>query len=173
MLIPLLQLSTPVIGFCYARQCDALSRRAAQPIVTALESYRDENGQYQSDLSVLVPRYLSAIPRRACALPLGRPDLNPVDDGWSLYFCGNGPEQETLLLVPMIGMDAQQVYNPKTGRWSRGTSLDGYCPRVCPLSGDWAGDRGQALCGEQGLVHTVAILKSEAKPSCRPNAFAC
>jgi hypothetical protein len=135
LLLPALQLSAPVIGLCYARSCDLFNRRAAQPIVAALESYHQEQGRYpflpgrhRSDLQFLVPRYLDAIPTRACKSPFGRPNSYPVDDDWSLYFCTNSPGQETILLIPVVGTDSQQVYNPETKTWSRANALDGFCP---------------------------------------------
>ena len=135
LLLPALQLSAPLIGFGYARSCDVLNRRAAQPIIAALESYHQDHGRYpmlagrhQSDLGFLVPQYLDAIPSRACKAPFRWVDSNSVDEDWSLYFCTNNPGQETLLLVPVIGTDSKQIYNPETKWWSRGNSFDGYCP---------------------------------------------
>jgi hypothetical protein len=135
LLLPALQLGAPVLGFGYARSCDLLNRRAAQPIIAALERYHLEHGRYpmlpgrhRSDLGFLVPRYLDAIPFRACKASFEWPDSYSVDDDWSLYFCTNSPGQETLLLVPVIGTDSQQIYDPKTGWWSRGNAFDGYCP---------------------------------------------
>lgn len=135
ILIPLLQLSTPVIGFGFSWQCNALNRQIAQPIIAALETYKNKNGQYpilpgpyHSDLQILVPQYLSAIPSRACVLPFPISDPYGADDNWDLYFCNNSPGQDTLLLVPIIGSDSQQIYNLKTDRWSAGNEFDGYCP---------------------------------------------
>jgi hypothetical protein len=135
LILAALQLSAPVIGFVYARSCDLLNRQAAQPILVALERYHQEYDRYpmlpdrhRSDLRFLVPQYLDVLPPRACRAPFGRPDSYPVDDDWSLYFCTNSPGQETLLLVPVVGTDSQQIYNPETKRWSRGNSLDGFCP---------------------------------------------
>lgn len=134
LLIPLLQLSAPVVSFGYARACDALNRQAARPVIAALEKYKADAGVYptfgspfQSGLALLVPHYLSSIPPRACVLPFAQPDSYPVDDDWSLYYCNNNPGHETLLLVPIIGSDSQQIYNLNTGHWSAGSSLDGYC----------------------------------------------
>jgi hypothetical protein len=134
LVIPLLQLSVPAIGLGYFGQCIMLSEQAARPIIAALETYKNETGHYpvlsspyESDLQFLVPRYLSAIPARPCALPFEVPALFIEHDDWSLYFCNNSPGQDTLLLVPTIGTDAKQIYNPKTGRWSLGDSFDGYC----------------------------------------------
>jgi hypothetical protein len=134
LVIPLLQLSVPAIGLGYFAQCNMLNQQAAQPIIAALETYKNETGHYpvlsspyESNLQLLVPRYLSAVPARPCALPFELPALFIEHDDWSLYFCNNSPGQETLLLVPTIGTDAKQVYNLKTGRWSLGDSFDGYC----------------------------------------------
>jgi hypothetical protein len=135
LLLPALQLCAPLIGFGYARSCDLLNRRAAQPIIAALERYHQDHdrypmlaGRHQSDLGFLVPQYLDAIPSRACKAPLERTGRRFSDDDWSLYFCTNSPGQETLLLVPVIGTDSQQIYNPETKWWSRGNAFDGYCP---------------------------------------------
>jgi hypothetical protein len=135
LILAMLQLSTPLIGLVYARSCDLLNRRAARPIIAALERYREEYGRYpmppgrhRSDLTILIPRYLDAVPRRVCRAPWGGFDAYAGDDDWSLYFCTNSPGQETLLLVPVIGTDTRQIYNAETGLWSRGNSLDGFCP---------------------------------------------
>jgi len=134
LVIPLLQLSVPAIGLGYFAQCTMQNQQAARPIIAALETYKNETGQYpvlsspyESNLQFLVPRYLSTIPTRPCALPFELPALFIEHDDWSLYFCNNSPGQETLLLVPTIGTDAKQIYNLKTGRWWLGDSFDGYC----------------------------------------------
>jgi hypothetical protein len=130
-----LQLSAPLIAFLYAQSCALLNRRAARPIIAALESYRQENGRYpfpenrhRSDLSMLVPEHLETLPPLACQNPFERRDASPTDAGWRLYFCQNSPGQETLLLVPLIGTDSLQIYNPATRWWTRGNALDGFCP---------------------------------------------
>jgi hypothetical protein len=134
LIIPLLQLSVPAIGLSYFMQCMGLSEQAARPIIAALETYKRETGHYpalpgsyESSLQFLVPRYLPAIPARPCALSFEAPDLFIEHEDWSLYFCNNSPEQETLLLVPVIGTDLKQIYNLNTGRWSAGDALEGYC----------------------------------------------
>jgi hypothetical protein len=130
-----LQLSAPLIAFGYAQSCALLNRRAAQPIVAALESYRQEHGRYpfpenrhRSDLSMLVPEHLESIPPLACQNPFARPDEDSTADDWHLYFCQNSPGQETLLLIPLIGTDSLQIYNPDTKWWTRGNAFDGFCP---------------------------------------------
>ncbi len=70
---------------------------------------------------------ISAVPAQPCALPFELSALFIKRDGWSLYFCNNSPGQDTLLLVPTIGTDVRQTYNLKTGRWSMGDALEGYC----------------------------------------------
>ncbi len=135
-LIPLLQLFAPVVGFGYARTCDALNQQAAAPVIAALRDYRAETGSYpvldspyQSSLTMLVPRYLSSLPPRACVVPLfNTPDpYYPVADDWSLYYCSNTPSHETLLMVPILGSDSQQIYNLTTEHWLTGNAFDGYC----------------------------------------------
>jgi hypothetical protein len=140
LLIPLLQLSAPVISFGYGGACNALTQQAAQPIIAALESYKAETGGYlplndpnksaQRDLRFLMPDYLSALPPRACTVwPFSHasdPDDRAEDD-WSLYTCNQNPGREVLLMVPIIGSDSVQLYNFSTGHWSRGNWLDGYC----------------------------------------------
>jgi hypothetical protein len=130
-----LQLSAPVIALGHAQSCALLNRRAARPIAAALESYRLEHGRYpfppnqhRSDLSVLVPEHLETVPPLACQRPFGRWNVFRTDADWSLYYCQNSPGQETLLLVPLIGTDSQQIYNPQTMWWTRGNALDGFCP---------------------------------------------
>ena len=135
LLFAALQLSAPPIGLCYSRSCDLINRRASRPIVAALERYHEEHGRYptfsdrhQSDLGFLVPEYLDAIPPLACRVPQIWSVLDSEDDDWRLYNCPNSPGQPTLLLAPIVGTDSQQIYNPETRRWSRGSSFDGYCP---------------------------------------------
>lgn len=130
-----LQLSAPLIGLGYAQSCALLNRRAARPIVAALESYRRQHGRYpfpenrhRSDLSILVPEHLDAVPPLACRNPFARQDQDLADRDWSLYHCTNSPGQETLLLAPLIGTDSVQIYNPAARWWTRGNALDGYCP---------------------------------------------
>ncbi len=134
LVIPLLQVSVPVIGLGYFMQCMGLNQQAARPIIAALETYKSETGHYpalsspyESDLRFLVPGYLPAIPARPCTLPFEAPDLFIEHEDWSLYFCSNSPEQQTLLLVPTIGTDMKQIYNLNTGRWSASDAFEGYC----------------------------------------------
>ncbi|NOY97725.1 MAG: hypothetical protein GXP40_00770 [Chloroflexi bacterium] len=129
IIVPLLFLGAPVIGFGYARTCDALNRRAARPVIAALGAYRQDHGGYpemvaQTDLTFLVPDYLDAIPPVACALPTSRRS-HFLSDDWSLYPCRGG--EEPLLMVPILGSDSQQTYNLDTGQWSVGGAFDGYC----------------------------------------------
>jgi len=135
LVVIVLQLSAPPIGLIYAQSCAFLNRRAARPIVAALESYRREQGHYpfdqnrhRSDLSILAPEHLETIPPLVCQNPFAPKDERSRDSEWSLYFCTNSPGQETLLLVPLIGTDSLQIYNPATRWWTRGNSLDGFCP---------------------------------------------
>jgi hypothetical protein len=131
----ILQLSAPVIALVYAQSCALLNRRAAEPIVAALESYRRERGRYpwseeqhRSDLSTLVPDHLESVPPLACPNPFTRDDEALSDDHWSLYFCRNSSGKETLLLAPMVGTDTMQIYNTQNKWWTRGNAFDGYCP---------------------------------------------
>jgi hypothetical protein len=135
LVLILLQLSAPVIALAYAQSCAFLNRRAAQPIIAALKSYRNEHSRYpfaeqrhRSDLSILMPEHLDAIPPLACRNPFARKDADSEEDTWRLYFCQNSPGKETLLLVPLIGTDSMQIYNPQTKWWTRGNSFDGFCP---------------------------------------------
>ncbi len=129
--LPLLLLSVPMLSFAYARTCDALNRRAARPIIAALEAYRQEHGAYpdlasQSDLSFLVPEYLETIPPVACASPFQK-ETRFVSQGWSLYPCSHMEGEPLLLMVPMMGSDDQLIYNLNTRRWGIGDSFEGYC----------------------------------------------
>lgn len=135
VLIPLLQLAAPVISFGYGQTCDALNRQIARSLIVALEKHKNETGNYlpadhldrpyQEDLSYLIPDYLAAVPTRACTIPFF--DTPAARADWHLYFCNRGPDQEVLLLVPIIGSDSEQVYHLSTGWWSRGNAFDGYC----------------------------------------------
>lgn len=139
LLVPLLQLSAPVISFGYIQTCNVLNRQVARPLIVALEQYKTDTGSYlppdslnrssQRDLQFLTPDYLASIPQRACEVSF----FNPPDpggragDGWSLYNCTPDPNRDVLLLVPIIGSDSEQIYNLNTGRWSGGNAFDGYC----------------------------------------------
>ena len=131
----ILQLAAPLLALGYAQSCALINRRAARPIIAALESYRRAHGHYprpdsrsQQDLGVLVPEHLKAIPPLACKTPLSRKDRASTSDDWHLYSCTNSPGQETLLLVPLIGTDSVQIYDPETEQWTRGNAFDGFCP---------------------------------------------
>ncbi len=131
VLIPVLQLSAPAISFAYARTCDSLNREAAPPIISALQAYQTNTGDYPSNLKALMPGYLASIPGSACAMPL----FNRITMGqsvtavWSLYYCTNSANHETYLTIPILGSDSLQIYNLKTERWSVGGSFDGFCGR--------------------------------------------
>ena len=134
LVLILLQLSAPLIGFVYAQSCAVRNRLAAEPIIAALESYRREHGRYpfpegrhRSDLSILVPEHLETIPLLACPNPFARSEEETRESDWSLYYCTNSPGKETLLLVPLIGTDSLQIYNPETKWWRRGNAFDGFC----------------------------------------------
>ena len=79
-------------------------------------------------LSILVPEHLEAVPPLACRNPLARRREDVDEKEWSLYYCTNSPDRETLLLVPLIGTDSLQVYNPETKGWTRRNAFDGFCP---------------------------------------------
>lgn len=139
LLLPLLQLAAPAVGYAYGQGCDALNRRSAAPVIAALQAYQAETGSYlpsanldysyQGALDYLVPDYLAAIPPRSCfAATFDPPDpLLPAESDWNIYFCHNTPGDPVLLMVPILGSDSQQIYNLNTNRWSRGNAMDGYC----------------------------------------------
>lgn len=138
-LIPLLQLSAPVISFGYGLTCELANRELARPIIASLEQYKSDTGGYlpvdspdqsaQRDLTFLVPDYLASIPPRACTIAWLDPpkSASRLEDDWSLYLCARSPGREVLLMGPIIGSDSQQTYNLQTGNWSRGNWLDGFC----------------------------------------------
>ena len=135
LMIPLLQIAAPVVSFGYGVACQGLDQQAAKPIIAALHKYQAETGTFpvlvspsESDLSMLVPRYLASIPQPSCNVPILEADpYTPGETRWSLYSCNNSPGHETLLMVPIIGSDSRQLYNLNTGHWSTGNSFDGYC----------------------------------------------
>jgi hypothetical protein len=138
MLIPLLQLSAPMISVGYSQTCDAINRQAAKPLIAALEKHKNETGSYlpadhpdspyQEDLSYLIPDHLAAVPPRACVVSFFETSTShSAPAGWHLYYCNRNPGRDVLLLVPIIGSDSEQVYHLNTGSWSRGNAFDGFC----------------------------------------------
>ncbi len=129
-LLPLLLLGAPISAFAYGRACDALNRRAARPVIAALEAYRRQHGAYPqvvglSDLTLLVPQYLAETPPIACALPGDRPAFG--DDDWSLYPCPAPGGPALRLLVPILSSASVQAFDLSRGRWSVASAFDGYC----------------------------------------------
>ena len=139
LLLPLLQLAAPAAGFVYGGVCNALDRRAAAPLIAALQAYHTGTGAYlppgdqdslvPGSLDYLIPTYLAALPPRSCfASTFDPPDpLLPSQSNWSIYPCRNNPGQPVLLMVPILGSYSQQIYNLDAGLWSRGNEMDGYC----------------------------------------------
>ncbi len=139
LLLPLLQLAAPAVGYAYGQGCDALNRRSAAPIIAALQAYQAETGAYlppgeqesvvPGSLDYLIPTYLAALPPRSCfASTFDPPDpILLAESDWNIYACNNTPGDPVLLMVPILGSYSQQIYNLNTNRWSRGNSMDGYC----------------------------------------------
>ena len=130
LVISLMQVSILFVMMGFTGLCNAANRRAAQPVIAALDAYRADRGAYPSALDDLIPAYLPAPPQTACALPAAlRWEAWYTLEGeyapnWRLYDCGDG---EIRLLVPYLGSQTRQVYNPATGEWGLGDAFDGYC----------------------------------------------
>jgi hypothetical protein len=132
LVISLMQISILVIAIGFTANCNARNRRAAQPVITALEAYRADHGDYPATrtLDELIPQYLAAPPKTACALPAAlRWDEWYTLEGeytltWILYDCDKNGIR---LLVPMMGSQSRQIYNPATRQWIAGDGFDGYC----------------------------------------------
>lgn len=137
LLVPFLQLTAPLVSVGFSRLCDSLNRDRARPIIAALEEYKRGAGSYpsaggyiESDLKqALTPAYLAEWPGVACELP--PPASNWVlfrDNRFTLYYCARSPNQDTFLLVPLMGSDTKQTYHLASGQWSVGSTFDGFCP---------------------------------------------
>lgn len=125
LLIALLQVGIPLVALVFAQTCNALNRRAVAPVITALEAYRQQHGEYPAVGSQQpVDEVLPVRPTMACALPAGlQSDWYNLDAKMSLYPCSDGLR----VLVPLIGSDSMQIYDVESGTWGFGSSFDGLC----------------------------------------------
>ena len=137
LLVPFLQIVAPLVSFGFSRACDSLNRDRARPVIAALEEYKHDASSYplaagyiETDLKPpLTPTYLAEWPEVACELP-------PPASGWTLftdndftlYYCANSPNKDTFLLAPIMGSDTKQTYHLTSGKWSVGSTFDGFCP---------------------------------------------
>ncbi len=106
-------------------QCDQLNRQEIEKIVSALDSYRAEYGEYPQDLAVLVPTYLPLLPVPHCFEKYS--DLTETKRGFGesvtmglprFVICNNS------VAIPVITFGWLQMYDLETGEWSRISFLD-------------------------------------------------
>lgn len=94
LLIVVLQL-TPIVGnFGMGAVCYQQTTRAGSPIITAMEAYKRDFGDYPEELGTLVPGYLQEIPSPSCSWLSGTSTRSEV--GFSLQQCS---EDVTLLTL--------------------------------------------------------------------------
>ena len=122
LLIPLI-LITPFFDLVIFRSaCFSLNKRAAAPIISALEEYHQEFGTYPEQISNLAPDYLSQIPMGKCQPLTGSSLTKP---SFNIEKCVH--EDATILTIPITSGEWIQRYNPGTGHWATLSFLDGAC----------------------------------------------
>lgn len=104
------------------RACFGLNRHAAQPIISALEEYHAENGNYPETLDELVPEYFASLPPGRCA-PFSSSNSEKLK--FEINICQ--PDDIPILTVPIGSGEWIQRYNLGTGDWARISFLDGAC----------------------------------------------
>jgi hypothetical protein len=122
ILIPLI-LALPFFELFWIRvACFELNQRSATPIIAAMETYKNAQGDYPGEIEALVPDYLASTPAGRCA-PFSNSEMTKLD--FDISTCT--PGDVTILSVPIGSGEWIQRYNLKTGLWSRASFLDGAC----------------------------------------------
>jgi len=122
LLIVLTQLF-PIIGsYSIDAACFGITQRNAQPLISAIETYQQENGTFSSDIESLQPEYLAEIPVPGCFLLSAQDDWYQVR--FELYTCN-----DDIVLLTNESTDGTSIerYNFATGNWSSNSFLDGAC----------------------------------------------
>jgi len=122
ILVPLILILPFFELFGIQMGCFRLNRRAAQPIITALDEYQRDNEKYPEVLDDLVPKYLDLVPHGSCS-PHSRPEYEPLE--FEIQVCSN--EDVPILTIPIGTGEWIQRYNLETGDWARISFLDGAC----------------------------------------------
>lgn len=120
-LIPIFLISPFFDLLIFRSTCFNLNQRAAQPIITAIEKYREEIGTPLS-IEVLVPEYLSEVPTGKCAPLPGSSIEKPV---FKIERCTS--EEVSILTIPITSGEWIQRYNIETEKWATLSFLDGAC----------------------------------------------
>ncbi len=116
-------LITPFFDLVILRSaCFSLNKRAAAPIITAMEEYHQEYGDYPEHISSLSPDYLDSIPQGRCQ-PL--PGSSLTKPTFNIEKCIH--EDTTILTIPITSGEWIQRYHPETGQWATLSFLDGAC----------------------------------------------
>lgn len=114
--------ASPMLGnFAIDATCFTLTQQRAGPMITALETYRQDQGHYPEDLALLTPTYLPALPTPACSW---LSENQGLAKGFALEQC---QDDVWLLTVSSVGRSSIQRYNLSTGNWSSISFLDGAC----------------------------------------------
>lgn len=98
--------------------CNGLHARAAEPLVQALDDYREAQGNYPGTVEALVPEYIEAIPTPFCF------GLFPQAQ-YQSYTLERCPEP--ILWLDVVQRGFPQRLNLETGEWSTISFLDGVC----------------------------------------------
>ncbi len=122
LLVPLISL-TPFFDLILLRSaCFNLNQRAAGPILSAMENYHQDFGDYPEVITVLVPEYLDEIPAGRCK-PL--PGSSIDEPSFTITKCIQ--EEITILTIPIGSGEWIQRYNPESDKWAMLSFLDGAC----------------------------------------------
>lgn len=120
------QLSPMVGSLVYYDACDSLHRQQAKLLISAIESYYDNNNRYPDNLETLTPDYLLEIPTPLCLQPyywIGQLDGSNLKDTYYMLNCGD----KKLLAVHDTSLGWLTRYDFITQKWSASDFLDGYC----------------------------------------------
>jgi hypothetical protein len=112
---------TPAAGTnAMSGYCDGQIEQAGNPIVQAMNQYRQANGYYPSTMDTLVPAYLGRVPTAPSCLGKDNKSVK-----YEIQTCS---ESVTLLTAKPSFDDADDLrYNFATGNWSGISFLDGAC----------------------------------------------
>ena len=123
-LLILLTQTAPIVGDRgLATYCDQQTMATGQPIITALEQYKQAHQNYPPDLASLVPYYLPAIPTYNCLAAIGL-HYSHLTASFTLEQCST---PVTLLVTTSTDGTSFLRYNWTNPNWSRISFLDGAC----------------------------------------------
>ncbi|MDY7077854.1 MAG: hypothetical protein SXV54_13130 [Chloroflexota bacterium] len=109
----------PIFGqFAVNGICFSMHQREAEPIIEAVEAYRQRHGSYPATLDELVPEYLEIVPVPPCSW------LSSFEDDWEMMECRSGA---VLLTTQSVDGVRIERYSFKGEDWSAISFLDGAC----------------------------------------------